>query len=429
MLRLTFKYPHVHPTIEHATNPETRKRVFLANDNKLAQNAAVFKETLRLRDEAARLLRLVPVAQKELDQLKGLKAEHCKKHGMPDDEEFYVWDRTCYKRILLEESRNVDQLGIAEYFPLGETVDGMLRIFETVMGLVFVKLDDDDLARLSLTGSAEDVKWHDDNIVYSAWEDETHGSTFPTPGKPSLLKHHEFVNLFHELGHTLHNITSKTRYCKMYGTADPRDFVEVPSQMLEHWCWTPSVLQSLSQHWATKAQMPDDLLQSLIASKNTTGALDTLRELRTAKFDLMCHMPKNPEEAAMLDPAVIFNELGASVGLIPGLETETKRLDWGHAYANFSHWMGGMESSVYGYLYSPVYSADMFYSAFKQDLMSTKQGRRYRHAVIERGNTRDEMDGLREFLGREPNAEAFYEDLGISIGPIVAHSSDRAAGN
>ncbi len=267
----------------------------------------------------------------------------------------------------------MDQLRIAEYFPLGETVDGMLRIFETVMGLVFVKLDDGDLARLSLTGSAEDAKWHEDNIVYSAWEDETGGSTFlgylymdlhprqgkynhqqqyklqpgftlndgtrhfpsaalicnysfPTPGRPSLLKHHEVVNLFHELGHALHNITSKTRYCKMHGTAGPRDFVEVPSQMLEHWCWTPSVLQSLSQHWATKAQMPDDLLQSLVASKNTTGALDTLRELRTAKFDLMCHMPKSPEEAAMLNPAVIFNGLGAFVGLIPGLEIETKRL-------------------------------------------------------------------------------------------------------
>lgn len=317
--------------------------------------------------------RLVPGAQKELDQLKKLKNQHCKKQGILDDGEFYVWDRTYYKRILLEESHNVDQLRIAEYFPLGETVGGMLRIFETVMGLVFAKLDDADLARLSPTGSAADVKWHEDNIVYGAWEDEVDGGTFlgylymdlhprqgkynhqqqcnlqpgftlndgtrhfpssalicnysfPTPDKPSLLKHREVVNLFHELGHALHNITSKTRYCKMHGTAGPRDFVEVPSQMLEHWCWTPSVLRSLSQHWETRAQMPDDLLNSLVASKNATGALDTLRELRTAMFDLKCHMSKTPEEAATLDPSVIFNELGASIGCTPGLEVETKKL-------------------------------------------------------------------------------------------------------
>lgn len=87
--------------------------------------------------------------------------------------------------------------------------------------------------------------------------------------------------------------------------------------------------------------------------------------------------------------------------------------------------MGGMESSYYGYLYSQVYSTDMFYSKSKQDPMSTKQGRRYRHAVIEKGSTRDEMEGLREFLGREPNAEAFYEDLGITAGPKMAVSTDR----
>lgn len=100
------------------------------------------------------------------------------KHRILDDGEFYVWDRTYYKRILLEKSHNVDQLRRAEYFPLGETVDGMLRILEKVMGLVFVKLDDANLARLSPTGGAADVKWHEDNIVYGAWKDEVDGDTF-----------------------------------------------------------------------------------------------------------------------------------------------------------------------------------------------------------------------------------------------------------
>ncbi len=76
--------------------------------------------------------------------------------------------------------------------------------------------------------------------------------------------------------------------------------------------------------------------------------------------------------------------------------------------------MGGYDASYYGYLYSKVYSTDMFYAAFKQDPMDGKQGRRYRHAVLEYGSSRDELDSLKEFLGREPNSDAFYQELSIS---------------
>lgn len=88
--------------------------------------------------------------------------------------------------------------------------------------------------------------------------------------------------------------------------------------------------------------------------------------------------------------------------------------DWGHGEATFGHLMGGYDAGYYGYLYSEVYSMDMFYTIFKDNPMDGKRGRMYRHKVLEYGGSREEMDSLKDFLGREPNSEAFYQELGLS---------------
>lgn len=88
--------------------------------------------------------------------------------------------------------------------------------------------------------------------------------------------------------------------------------------------------------------------------------------------------------------------------------------DWSHGYANHVHLMGGYDAGYYGYLYSKVFSADMFYSAFRMSPMDERQGRKYRQSVLEYGSSRDELQGLTEFLGREPSSEAFHQELGIA---------------
>ncbi|EGS21800.1 metalloendopeptidase-like protein [Thermochaetoides thermophila DSM 1495] len=490
-LRLTFKYPDLFPTLKFAKNPETRKKVFIANENKCNQNVPLFKEAILLRDEAARLLgypdhasfriedkmaktpqavldflndlktRLAPGGVKEREHLLELKKKDHEARGLPFDGNYYLWDHRFYDRMMVEQEYSIDENAIAEYFPLKSTVAGMLRIFEELFGLVFVELTPEDRKRISPTGKAEDIAWHEDVIIFSVWDDDTEGNGFvgylyldlhprpgkyghaanfnlqpgflksdgtrhypatalvcnfskPTPTKPSLLKHDEVVTLFHELGHGIHDLAGRTRYSRYHGTSTVRDFVEAPSQMLENWCWTPSQLKSLSSHYQTGAQIPDELIEKLIATKHVNDALFNLRQLHFGLFDMAVHTPKHHGELEELDVSKLYNELRAQISQIQGPEALGEPSTWGNGQATFGHLIGGYDAGYYGYLYSQVYSTDMFYTAFKTNPMDPVQGRRYRHTVLEKGGSQDEMLSLTQFLGRKPSTEAFYKELGLS---------------
>ncbi|EED20714.1 metallopeptidase MepB [Talaromyces stipitatus ATCC 10500] len=255
----------------------------------------------------------------------------------------------------------------------------------------------------------------------------------PTAKKPSLLKHDEVVTLFHELGHGIHDLVAKTIYSRFHGTNTVRDFVEAPSQMLENWCWTPSQLKSLSRHYSTlsdeyrksweessgsstaaPARIPDDVIESLIRTKHVNDALFNLRQLHFGIFDMTMHTPSSHEEIVNLNPTVTYNTLRKEISQIEGPEVLGQGNEWGNGQATFGHLMGGYDAGYYGYLSSQVYSTDMFYTIFKQNPMDPVQGRRYRHTVLEKGGSQDEMKSLTEFLGREPKTEAFYKDLGLA---------------
>ncbi|KAI5301416.1 hypothetical protein KEM56_001738 [Ascosphaera pollenicola] len=262
----------------------------------------------------------------------------------------------------------------------------------------------------------------------------------PTAKKPSLLRHDEVTTFFHELGHGIHDLVGKTRYSRYHGTHVVRDFVEAPSQMLENWCWTPSQLRSLSHHyshlsedyakaWAESQKnktggeqlqqqppvhMPDDLIERLVATRRVNGALFNLRQLHFGIFDMTVHSGKTHEEIARMNMSAVYNSLRRKISLMDGMETfDGSSDDWGDGQSTFGHLMGGYEAGYYGYLYSQSYSTDMFYTAFKADPMDKATGRRYRRTILERGGEMDELEALKEFLGREPNSDAFYKDLGI----------------
>ncbi|KAK0266355.1 metalloendopeptidase [Friedmanniomyces endolithicus] len=518
-LWLTFKYPDLFPVQKYCKNAETRRKVLVANENKCNQNIALFKEALVLRDEAARLLgypnhatfriedkmaktpktvddflgdlheRLAPGGLKEIEKLKELK-----KTETGDADKYFLWDHRFYDTLMLERDFQLDQQKIAEYFPLQTSIDGMLKIFEELFGLAFVKLEADDRNRISETGKGDDMLWHPDVQVFSVWDDEGEGSGFvgylyldlhprdgkyghaanfnlqpgfitengtrrypatalvcnfskPTPKKPSLLKHDEVVTLFHELGHGIHDLVSRTIYSRFHGTATVRDFVEAPSQMLENWCWTPSQIKALSQHWShlspeysqawresagsdekqPEASMPDDLIQSIVKTQHVNDALFNLRQLHFGIFDMTVHEPSSHEAIEELDASVKFNQLRHEISKLDGPEAMGEGYAWGNGQATFGHLIGGYDAGYYGYLSSQVYSTDMFYSVFKKDPMNAKEGRRYRHAVLEKGGSQDEMETLKQFLGREPSTEAFYKELGISsqaLNPPIPQQTD-----
>lgn len=249
-----------------------------------------------------------------------------------------MWD-VSYLRMIKEKEYSVDEVEISQCFPVESTFAGMLKIFEQIFGFVFVELKAEDRARLSPTGQAEDIAWHEDVLIYTIWDDKEAGGGFcgylyldlhprdnkyghnanfslepgylkengsrnypvtalvcnfskPTPTKPAFLNHHEVVTLFHELGHGIHDLAARTRYGYSHGTAVVDDFVEAPSQMLENWCWTPSVLKSLSRRWDTNVQIPDDMVGRLVKTKRFNSATATLTQLLYGLFDMAIHTPK-----------------------------------------------------------------------------------------------------------------------------------------
>ena len=237
-----------------------------------------------------------------------------------------------------------------------------------------------------------------------------------------------------ELGHGIHDLSGKVTYSRFHGTTVVQDFVEAPSQMLENWCWTPERLKALSRHYSSLSPayletwrasspnasdepppetIPDELIASLIKTKHVNEALANLRQLFFGIFDMTVHTPASHAAATAIDTTTLFNHLRADVVPVDGPETIGLGWDWGHGQATFAHLIGGYDAGYYGYLSSQVYSMDMFDSVFKGDEMNGQEGRRYRKTVLEKGGSRDEMDSLKEFLGREPSPEAFYRELGL----------------
>jgi metallopeptidase MepB len=237
-----------------------------------------------------------------------------------------------------------------------------------------------------------------------------------------------------ELGHGIHDLVGKTRYARFHGTNVVQDFVEAPSQMLENWCWTPSQLRSLSHHYSDlsddylatyreqaeppaekpPAKIPDGLIESLIKTKHVNDAIATLRQLHFGIFDMAVHEPASHEAIEETDCALLYNTIRNEISGLDGPEAVGYPPDWGHGEATFAHLLGGYDAGYYGYLASQVYSMDMFYSVFAKNPMNGTEGRRYRHTVLEKGGSREEMDSLVEFLGRKPSSEAFYRELGLS---------------
>ncbi|KAJ5501912.1 Peptidase M3A/M3B [Penicillium fimorum] len=508
-LWLSFKYPDLFPTMKYAIDPEIRRQVMIANENKCNQNVPLFRETIVLRDEAARLIgypnhaafriedkmaktpetvnkflgdlrdRLTAGGKKETQKLLDLKNATDPKA----DGRYYLWDHRFYDRLMLEKDYSLDQQLIAEWFPLQTTIEGMLKIFEELFGLEFVEIIGEDRAAIAPTGQGNDIVWHEDVQVYTVWNDEGEGSGFvgylyldlfpregkyghaanfnlqpgfvdkdgnrrfpatalvcnftkPQPKKPSLLKHDEVVTLFHELGHGIHDLVSRTIYSRFHGTSTVRDFVEAPSQMLENWCWTPSQLRSLSRHYSTLSpeylaswqeaqqgekatsqpseRIPDDVIENLIRTKHVNDSLFNLRQLHFGIFDMTVHEPKTHADIEALPLSATYNRLRQEITQMDGPEALGAGNEWGHGEATFGHLIGGYDAGYYGYLSSQVYSTDMFYTVFKDDPMNKAAGRRYRYQVLEKGGSQDEMKTLTEFLGREPQTDAFYKDLGLA---------------
>ena len=391
--------------------------------------------------------------------------------GKPDCG-FYLWDIAYYTRMLIQQKHSLDEVAVSEYFALDPVLDGMFKIFQKLFGISLVKIQ---LTAEVTNGTT--YLLHEDTTAYQVWDGVEPGKDFigylyldlhprdfklahschlalhrgyteidgsrhypssilicnwtkPLPGKPSLLRHRECVSLFHELGHAIHNLVTKTEFAIL---AKPyHDFVEAPSKMLEHWFWIPEVLRSISTHWSylndeyaqtwraeqgnlamstepPPKTMPDEMISSIIRSRFTTASLFQLRQISLARYDLAVHSPQSHEELQQLDVQKLYNSLRHEITMVDGPDND---YTWGNNHAKFSHLWGKYDAGYYGYILASAISSDM-HQAFAKDPLNAVEGTRYRKQVLEPGGSLPEMSLLENFLGRRPNYKAWVDQMGF----------------
>ncbi|XP_037341008.2 neurolysin, mitochondrial [Pungitius pungitius] len=462
--KVTLEYPHYFPLMKRCHNPETRRKMESAFHSRCKEvNTAILEEVIQLKAKAADLLgyschadyvleinmaknasrvsdfldtfheTLKPVGIKERKYILALKKRECLMKGRPFDGQIHAWDLPYYMNQVERCKFAVNKDKLIEYFPLDVVTEGLLGIYQELLGLTYAEVERAHV-------------WHENVKLYSARDTETgeeigqfyldlhpregkfgHAACFglrpgcrgpdgkrrlpvaamvanftkPRRGCPSLLQHHEVETYFHEFGHVMHELCSKTTFSDFSGTLVETDFVEVPSQMLENWVWEKEPLRRMSRHYKDGSAIPDDLLDRLIASRVANTGLMNLRQVVLGKVDQSLHAGRRADTAAVFAKHHL-DILG--VPATPGTNMT----------ASFSHLVGGYDAQYYSYLWSEVHSMDMYFSRFKKEgIMNPKVGREYRRVILEAGGSVDGLDMLKTFLGRGPRQEAFFQCKGL----------------
>jgi len=457
---LTCKYPHVLPTLRQCTVEETRRRVeFMFSNQCKTTNVPIAEEVFTLRHKSAQILgyptwahyileirmaknpasvnqfyddllpKLNAKGDEEVNVLLELKKDE---QGAAFDGHLNAWDSGYYMTKLLRERYGVDEEHIKNFFPTETVIEKTFAIYQELLSLSFRPVptaptwheevrcyEATDLKSNELAGyfyldlhPREGKYGHAAAFPLQAGLLESSGErqyavsamvcNFPKATKeaPSLLRHSDFVTFFHEFGHIMHGILGHTKYSRFAGTSTERDFVECPSQALENWCWEPSILARVSEHHQTKEPLPVEIIQKMVAAKKVNTGLTNLRQIFFGVFDQTVH------SQAKVDSEVVYGDLRTRI-------TKIKHTPGTNPTGNFGHLMGGYDASYYGYLWSEVFSADVF-AVFKDyGVMDQQTGRRYREEILSKGGSEDAQNYLQRFLGREPNQKAFLKDLGI----------------
>ena len=456
------------PNIRHigtyCTNETTRLKLGAATGQRAGMNIAVLERLLALRLEKALLLGFETTADYETEPRMAKNAEavwkfyddlrpKLRKKAERDFAEFEAakrehlgdpkaqlnaWDVRFYQNWLLREKYAVDSQEVVQYFPIEAVTQGLFDITQKLYGVEY--RDISDRAR-----SEGRPMWHEDVKLFEVWEvrDEellgefyldlhprpgkyNHAAQFPlvirkewsngelsrplvalvcnftkpTATKPSLLTHSEVETFFHEFGHCLHSIFTKARFLSLAGTSVARDFVEAPSQMFENWVWNADVLGGFARHFETGEALPADLIARLVAAKNLGSGLSTEGQVYLGLMDFTFHTQATGD----VDTSAIRRDVYEKARLFSPLDNSLAEASFGH--------LVGYQAGYYGYLWSLVYASDMF-SRFEGDLMNAETAREYRDKILSRGSTRDELDMVIDFLGREPTADAFLRYLGL----------------
>lgn len=455
--------------LDYCQNETTREKAWLLYKRRAGKkNVRVLEQLLKLRAQASDLLgypstvdyevevrmakdaktiaefyeKLRPIVRKKAEADMREFTEAKRKETGDDKAVLYPWDYSYYKTYLQREKYAIDNQKVAEYFPMDRVVQGLFSITESLYGIEY----------RDVTSKAKELNlpiWHEDVKLYEVYDKAAgkllgrmytdlypregkynHAAcwglrpratfpdgtsqvplaalvcnfTKPTADKPSLLPHDEVETFFHEFGHGLHHILSACKYGRFSGTSVARDFVEAPSQMMENWVWSPEVLKTFAKHYQTGETLPMELLESMKKARSLGSGIETEHQFYYGLVDQAFHTAKGGE----IDTVKTATDLFSEIELYPKVPQT-----WFHA--SFGH-MVGYQGAYYGYQWSLVFAADMFQRFEDLGVLSPSAGKYYRDKVLGRGGSMDEMDMLKDYLGREPKLDSFLKQLGMEPG-------------
>jgi peptidyl-dipeptidase Dcp len=371
------------------------------------------------------------VAKREAKELSAL----ARKEG--GDFELKPWDWWYFAEKLREEKYDLKDEELRPYFELENVRKGAFDVATRLWGLEFVEREDlpkyhEDVRSFEVreangahigifyvdyytrSGTKRGGAWMsafrkqwgtgDDRVTPVI----TNNCNFqkPAQGKPSLLSFEEVETLFHEFGHALHGLLSNSNYRTLSGTSVARDFVELPSQIMENWAGDPEVLGLYAKHHKTGETIPKELIEKINRSALFNQGFVTVEYLAASYLDMDWHTQK---EMTKMDPMAFEERSLNRIGLIPEIVVRYRSPYFRHIFSGVVAYSAG----YYSYVWAQVLDADAF-SAFKEtDLFDQEKARSFRENILSAGNTADPMELYRRFRGKEPSIDALLKRKGL----------------
>jgi len=370
-----------------------------------------------------------PAAEKEFDALKAL----AHKDGI---DTIQKWDGAYYAEKLKKQLFDFDEEALKPYFKLENVLNGAFTVAHKLFGLSFEQVYDIDTYHKEVTtykvsdteGNFIAIFYADffpragkrngawmtsyksqfikDGVNYRPHISNVCNFTKPTKTKPSLLTFNEVTTLFHEFGHGLHGMLANTTYASLSGTSVSWDFVELPSQIFENWCYEEDVLKLFAKHYKTDEVIPMELIDKIKKAASFLAGMQTLRQLSFGLLDMSWHSitEKTPSDLKVKN----FEENAFSnTQLYPDVTENCMSTAFSHIF------QGGYSAGYYSYKWAEVLDADAF-DAFKETgIFNPTTGQKFKETVLSQGGTQKPMDLYKQFRGKEPNSDALLKRAGL----------------
>ncbi len=460
---ITLDYPSYVPFMTYADNRQLRKKLALAFGSKgfhsddLDNQDTVLK-IANLRYKRAQLLgykshahyileermaetpdkvfsflneileKAKPAAEREFKELEAFAKD------LDNIDQLQKWDSAYYTEKLKQKLFDLDDEQLKPYFKLENVINGVFTIASKLFGLQFEETDTIDKYHNEVkTYNVTDTEGNFISLFYAdfhprlgkrngAWMTSyksqmkksgenvrPHVSivcnfTKPTPSKPSLLTFNEVTTLFHEFGHALHGILANTTYPGLSGTSVYWDFVELPSQVLENWCYEKEALELFAKHYETGEVIPMELVKKIKESATFMEGMATLRQLSFGLLDMAWH---SEDPSAIKDVKEHEKKVFTKTSFYPDVAENCMSTAFSHIF------QGGYSAGYYSYKWAEVLDADAFEHFKENGIFNKEVATKFKENVLSKGGTENPMILYKRFRGQEPKPEALLKRAGL----------------